>query len=99
MLTVILGGTTTVVAFAIQSREGSMKSAVDEYHRLAQPSHCDYGFHVIVTNPTEIQMTKELPSLVRDGITSIKIYMVCFSSNALMNILSLLNSRRMPATS
>lgn len=35
---------------------------------------CDYGFHVIVTDPSEEQMNKELVQLMDEGITSIKIY-------------------------
>ncbi|KAH8833105.1 dihydropyrimidinase [Flagelloscypha sp. PMI_526] len=71
----LAGGTTTVIAFAVQSRNGSMKKAVQDYHRLAGSSRCDYGFHVIVTNPSDEQMNTELPDLVKAGITSIKIYM------------------------
>lgn len=69
------GGTTTVVAFAVQSSEGSLTCAVDQYHELATGNaNCDYGFHVIVNNPSENAMHKELPALVANGITSVKIY-------------------------
>ncbi|KAH8117262.1 dihydropyrimidinase [Phellopilus nigrolimitatus] len=72
----IAGGTTSVIAFAAQSRGTSMNAAVDEYHKLATGAAlCDYGFHVIVTDPTEEQMKIELPKLVERGITSVKIYM------------------------
>ena len=51
-----------------------MNAAVDEYHKLADNvAHCDYGFHVIVTDPTEEQMKVELPKLVQRGITSVKV--------------------------
>ena len=51
-----------------------MNAAVDEYHKLAEnAAHCDYGFHVIVTDPTEEQMKVELPRLVERGITSVKV--------------------------
>ena len=51
-----------------------MNAAVDEYHKLADnAAHCDYGFHVIVTDPTEEQMKIELPKLVQRGITSVKV--------------------------
>lgn len=51
-----------------------MNTAVDEYHTLADNAAvCDYGFHVIVTDPTEEQMKVELPKLVQRGITSVKV--------------------------
>ncbi|BGP37031.1 hypothetical protein JCM10449v2_000935 [Rhodotorula kratochvilovae] len=69
------GGTTTVIAFAVQNRGTSMQAAVDAYHELATGNAvCDYSFHVIVTDPSEEQMHVELPKLVEDGITSVKIY-------------------------
>lgn len=69
------GGTTTIVAFAVQNRGESMLQAVKDYHDLATGNAvCDYGFHVIVTDPSEEAMHKELPVLVADGISSVKIY-------------------------
>ena len=51
-----------------------MNEAVDEYHELAaNAAYCDYGFHVIVTDPSEEQMRVELPRLLERGITSIKV--------------------------
>lgn len=51
-----------------------MNAAVDEYYGLAKGhAMCDYGFHVIVTDPTEEQMREELPRLVQRGITSVKV--------------------------
>lgn len=48
-----------------------MQAAVDAYHELATGNAvCDYGFHVIVTDPSEEQMHVELPKLMADGITS-----------------------------
>ncbi|GAA5971392.1 hypothetical protein JCM11641_008335 [Rhodosporidiobolus odoratus] len=69
------GGCTTVIAFAVQNRGCSMQAAVDAYHELATDNAlCDYGFHVIVTDPSEEMMHGELPRLIEQGITSIKIY-------------------------
>ncbi|GAA5927769.1 hypothetical protein JCM10213_000888 [Rhodosporidiobolus nylandii] len=69
------GGTTTVIAFAVQQKGGSMQQAVDAYHELATDNAvCDYSFHVIVTDPSEEMMHGELPRLMEQGITSIKIY-------------------------
>ncbi|KAH6658061.1 hypothetical protein BKA67DRAFT_557055 [Truncatella angustata] len=74
----IAGGNTTVIAFASQKRhEDSIWPALQAYHKKAEGnSFCDYGFHVILTNPTDKVLAEELPQLVeREGITSIKIYM------------------------
>ncbi|BGP02763.1 Phenylhydantoinase [Rhodotorula toruloides ATCC 204091] len=71
----VAGGCTTVIAFAVQNRGTSMQSAVDAYHDLATNNAvCDYSFHVIVTDPSEEQMHTELPKLIEQGITSVKIY-------------------------
>jgi dihydropyrimidinase len=74
----IAGGTTTILAFASQKKtETSLIPVVEEYHRRAEGnSYADYGFHLILTNPTPDILEKELPSLVREGgITSVKLYM------------------------
>lgn len=64
-----------MIAFAVQNRGESMQAAVDAYHQLATGNAvADYSFHVIVTDPSKEQMHGELPSLIEQGITSIKIY-------------------------
>ncbi|PLB44211.1 D-hydantoinase [Aspergillus steynii IBT 23096] len=73
----IAGGNTTVIAFATQKRtEESLWPALEAYHKKATGNaFCDYGFHLIVTNPNESVLNEELPALVDRGITSIKLYM------------------------
>ncbi|KAL4804635.1 hypothetical protein BDV18DRAFT_165987 [Aspergillus unguis] len=74
----IAGGTTTVLAFASQKRtDESLFPVVEEYHRRATSNaFCDYGFHLILSSPTEHILRTELPVLVRDqGISSVKLYM------------------------
>ncbi|KAF4120835.1 dihydropyrimidinase [Geosmithia morbida] len=73
----IAGGNTTVIAFASQKRhEDSIWPALDAYHKKATGnSFCDYGFHMIVSNPTDKVIDEELPELLNKGISSIKIYM------------------------
>ncbi|KAL2825835.1 hypothetical protein BDW59DRAFT_161501 [Aspergillus cavernicola] len=74
----IAGGTTTVLAFASQKRtDESLFPVVQEYHRRAAGNaYCDYGFHLILANPSEKILSEELPLLVKDeGITSVKLYM------------------------
>ena len=70
------GGTTTVIPFAAQEKGQSLRAAVDDYHRRAKgKAHIDYTFHLIVSDPTEDALTRELPELIQEGYTSFKIYM------------------------
>ena len=75
-LSAACGGTTTVIPFAVQQRGASLREAVDEYHARADgAAYIDYGFHMIITDPTPAVLYEELPSLVSEGYTSFKIYM------------------------
>lgn len=70
------GGTTTVIPFAAQAKGGSLLAAVEDYHaRAADKAVIDYAFHLIVADPTPHVLQEELPSLIRQGYTSFKIYM------------------------
>ena len=70
------GGTTTVIPFAAQEKGKSLRAAVDDYHRRADgKALVDYAFHLIVTDPTEEVLSRELPALIAEGYTSFKIYM------------------------
>ncbi|KAF6807556.1 dihydropyrimidinase [Colletotrichum musicola] len=73
----IAGGTTTVIAFATQERyHDSLHPVVEDYHsRSRGKSYCDYGFHLILTNPTPTVLHDELPHYVSEGISSVKLYM------------------------
>jgi len=73
----IAGGTTTVIAFASQKKtETTVIPCIQEYHtRAKNQSYCDYGFHLILSNPTYHIMTTEMPLLIEQGITSVKLYM------------------------
>lgn len=73
----IAGGNTTIIAFANQKRdEESVWPSIEAYHKKATGnSFCDYGFHLIVTNPNEEVLKTELPELVKQGVTSVKLYM------------------------
>jgi dihydropyrimidinase len=70
------GGTTTVVPFACQLQGQTARAAVEDYHRRAAGKPViDYAFHLIISDPTETVLRDDLPSLIRDGYTSFKIYM------------------------
>lgn len=72
----IAGGTTTVLPFALQRRGASLRQSVRDYHLEADgKSYCDYGFHLIVSDPTPNVLGQELPSLVQEGYTSFKVFM------------------------
>ncbi|TMH16655.1 MAG: dihydropyrimidinase, partial [Betaproteobacteria bacterium] len=70
------GGTTTILAFACQHRGNSLLDVVADYERRArEKSVIDYGFHLIVSDPTQQAMNEHLPALIRRGMTSFKVYM------------------------
>lgn len=70
------GGTTTIIPFAAQHRGDSLRDVVNAYHQCAGPKAIiDYAFHLIVTDPTPQVLGQELPALVSEGYTSLKVYM------------------------
>lgn len=70
------GGTTTIIPFAAQHRGNALPEVVADYHRrAAEKAVIDYGFHLILSDPTEHALQHDLPTLIRDGITSFKVYM------------------------
>ena len=74
----IAGGNTTILAFSQQKQhETSLYTSLEQYHfKASGNSYCDYGFHLIVTNPTQQVLVEELPKFVeQEGITSVKLYM------------------------
>ena len=73
----LAGGNTTILAFASQERaDASLIPVVEEYHRRSRhQSYVDYGFHLILSNPTEDILENELPMMKNEGISSVKLYM------------------------
>lgn len=70
------GGTTTVIPFACQQKGHTLQEAVDDYHRRSGGNAViDYAFHLIVTDPTRHVVQEELPKLIGEGYTSMKVYM------------------------
>jgi dihydropyrimidinase len=75
-LSAVFGGTTTIIPFAVQHRGQSVKAAVADYHRRAGgKSYIDYGFHLIVSDPSPEVLKNELPELIAAGHASVKVYM------------------------
>ena len=57
----VAGGNTTVLPFALQPRGASLRASVMDYHKEADGNaYCDYGFHLIVTDPTPSVLGQEL---------------------------------------
>ena len=70
------GGTTTIVPFAAQHRGNHIPDVVADYaKRAAEKAVIDYGFHLILADPTAEALEKHLPAVIKEGITSFKIYM------------------------
>src|SRR5215469_16160626 len=70
-----LGGTTTIVDFAVQYHGQSLNQALDVWFAKAEGKACiDYGFHMIVTDLPD-QRLPELKTLINQGISSFKLFM------------------------
>jgi dihydropyrimidinase len=69
------GGTTSVVDFAIQYRGQTLHHAWETWMKKADgKAAIDYGFHMIMTELND-QVEQEMDALVRQGITSFKLFM------------------------
>jgi dihydropyrimidinase len=69
------GGTTSVVDFAIQYKGQTLRQAWDAWMKKADgKAAIDYGFHMIITDLPE-SVEKEMDSMVKEGITSFKLFM------------------------
>ncbi|HZB89634.1 MAG TPA: dihydropyrimidinase [Terracidiphilus sp.] len=77
-----IGGTTTIVDFAIQARGAKMRAALDTWWKKAEGKACiDYGLHMIVTDLPDAGL-EDMDDLVREGVASFKLFMAY--SNVLM---------------
>ena len=69
------GGNTTIIPFAVEPCGHSQRGSVVEYHEEADGKcHINYGFHLIINDPTPSALGQELSPLVRDGYTSFKVF-------------------------
>jgi dihydropyrimidinase len=70
-----LGGTTTIVDFAIQAKGTKMRSALDTWWGKAEGKACiDYGLHMIVTDLGTSGL-EDMDDMVREGVASFKLFM------------------------
>src|SRR5213595_2372615 len=69
------GGTTTLIDFAIQYKGQSLRQAFDTWMKKAHDKAVtDYAFHCIITDLGSAQL-EEMGQLIRDGVTSFKLFM------------------------
>jgi dihydropyrimidinase len=69
------GGTTTLIDFAIQYKGQSLRTAFDTWMQKASAKAvADYSFHCIITDLPDARL-EEIKDLVRDGVTSFKLFM------------------------
>ncbi len=70
-----LGGTTTIIDFAVQYRGQSLNEALDVWFAKAEgKATTDYGFHMIVTDLPDERLP-ELKGLIGQGVPSFKLFM------------------------
>src|SRR5512146_2810183 len=70
-----IGGPTTIVDFAIQSRGTTMRTALDTWWGKAEGKACiDYGLHMIITDLGSSGL-EDMDSLVGEGVASFKLFM------------------------
>jgi dihydropyrimidinase len=69
------GGTTTLIDFAIQYKGQTLRTAFDAWMQKASgKAVSDYAFHCIITDLGSAQL-EEMNALVREGVTSFKLFM------------------------
>ncbi|MCY3878583.1 MAG: dihydropyrimidinase [Rhodobacteraceae bacterium] len=69
------GGTTMLVDFCLPGEDGSLVSAINEWHRKSKPQICsDIGYHMAITGWNE-QIFNEMRNAVEMGVNSFKHFM------------------------
>ncbi|MCV6823929.1 MULTISPECIES: dihydropyrimidinase [Halocynthiibacter] len=69
------GGTTMLVDFCLPGEDGSIKNAINEWHRKSAPQICaDIGYHMAITGWNE-QIHAEMKDAVDMGVNSFKHFM------------------------
>jgi dihydropyrimidinase len=69
------GGTTTLIDFAIQYKDQSLRTAFDAWmQKASSKATSDYAFHCIITDLPNARL-EEMDELVREGVPSFKLFM------------------------
>lgn len=70
-----VGGTTMLIDFCLPGEDGSIKNAINEWHRKSQPQICsDIGYHMAITGWNE-SIFNEMGNAVEMGVNSFKHFM------------------------
>lgn len=69
------GGTTSVVCFVPQWKGGGVLERFEDSSARAAKGMVDYGFHQIISDPTEAVLEREIPELVARGVRSLKVFL------------------------
>jgi dihydropyrimidinase len=70
-----VGGTTTIIDFAVQYKGQALNEALDVWFAKAEgKATTDYGFHLIVTDLPDERLP-ELKAMINQGVTSFKLFM------------------------
>lgn len=71
----VIGGTTTIVDFATQEKNQTLKEAYDVWMEKAKDkSSCNYRFHMAITDWND-KVKEEMDTMPGLGVTSFKMYM------------------------
>ena len=74
-----VGGTTTVIDFALQNQSSTLRDALDTWLKKSDGKACiDFSLHMAVTNlhgPEGAETLAEMESMVAAGISSFKLFM------------------------
>ncbi|WP_263380055.1 dihydropyrimidinase [Granulicella paludicola] len=74
-----VGGTTTVIDFALQNQSSTLKDALDTWLKKSDNKACvDFSLHMAVTNlhgPEGAETLAEMDEMVAAGISSFKLFM------------------------
>lgn len=85
-----IGGTTAVIDYCVQPGDGTLADGLKIWKEKGSKSCIDYGLHIAVTHADK-ETLEEMPSMVDEGVTSFKVYMVYdgmrVNDAAFMNIL------------
>ena len=94
----VLGGTTTVLAFAAQHKGMNLRDVVTDYAgRAAAGALADYGFHLMICNPDAQTIDHDLPQLIEEGHRSVKVFMtydrLALSDEQLLDVMDVARER------
>ncbi|KAI1374457.1 hypothetical protein F4677DRAFT_455456 [Hypoxylon crocopeplum] len=90
----IAGGNTTIVAFAPQQKNlDSVLEALETTHQLAKDNcYCDYGFHLLVSNPCAKALSEFKQLALHEGVTSLKMILSVLLAARQNHILTMIHA-------